>query len=131
VSRIDESVRVAKFLAVGVLNTLVGLCAIYLCKWLGGIGDAAANAVGYTVGLANSFAWNRRWTFNHSDAMLPAAVRFVVVFLIAYLLNLGTVMTAIHGFGVNSYVAQAIGIMPYTIFFYLGSRWFVFRSPDD
>lgn len=127
-----ELLRVAKFLAVGVLNTLVGLGTIYLCKWLGGIGDVTANIIGYAVGLANSFAWNRRWTFRHTGAVLPAIAKFLAVFLIAYLLNLGTVMAAIHGFGVNSYLAHAIGIAPYTAFFYLGSRLFVFRraSPE-
>jgi putative flippase GtrA len=126
VTQTDEFVRVARFLAVGVLNTLVGLGTIYLCKWLGGIGDVTANIIGYAVGLANSFAWNRHWTFGHAGAVLPAIVRFVLVFLIAYLLNLGTVMAAIY-VGINSYVAQAFGIAPYTTFFYLGSRWFVFR----
>ncbi len=126
-SATSEFTRIARFLAVGVLNTLVGLGVIYLCKWLIGMGDVAANVIGYAIGLANSFAWNRRWTFNHSGAVLPAVLRFLIVFLTAYLLNLATVMAAIHGFGINSYVAQAIGILPYTVFFYLGSRWFVFR----
>jgi len=60
--------------------------------------------------------------------VLPAAVRFVIVFLIAYFLNLVTVLAAIHVFAVNSYLAQAIGIAPYTVFFYLGSKYFAFRS---
>ena len=125
---VGEHTRIARFLAVGVLNTLVGLLAIYLCKLLLGTGDVVSNALGYAVGLANSFAWNRRWTFAHSGAVLPAAARFVIVFLIAYFLNLATVMAAIHLFGVNGYVAQALGIAPYTAFFYVGSRWFAFRG---
>lgn len=125
---VAELVRIGRFLAVGVLNTLVGLGTIYLCKWLGGMDDVTANVVGYAVGLANSFAWNRKWTFGHSGAVLPAIARFLLVFLISYLLNLGTVMAAIHWFGVNSYVAHAIGIAPYTAFFYLGSRHFAFKS---
>jgi putative flippase GtrA len=128
VSPVGEHARIARFLAVGVFNTVVGLAAIYLCKGLLGTGDVVSNVVGYAVGLANSFAWNRRWTFGHSGAVLPAAARFVIVFLIAYLLNLATVMAAIHMYAVNSYVAQAIGIAPYTAFFYLGSRWFAFRG---
>ena len=123
---VGEYARVARFLAVGVLNTLVGLLTIYLCKLLLGTGDVISNVIGYAVGLTNSFAWNRRWTFAHSGAVLPAAARFVIVFLIAYFLNLATVMAAIHMFAVNSYLAHAIGIAPYTAFFYVGSRWFAF-----
>jgi putative flippase GtrA len=130
VTVVSEYVRIARFLLVGILNTFVGLATIYLCKWLLGSSDVASNAIGYAVGLTNSFAWNRRWTFAHSGEVLPAVTRFVVVFAIAYSLNLATVLAAIHLLGLNSYLAQAIGIAPYTTFFYLGSRWFVFRDAD-
>jgi len=61
-----------KFVVVGVANTLIGLLAIYLCKWLLGFGDAVANISGYMIGLAVSFGLNRGWTFRHSGAVLPA-----------------------------------------------------------
>lgn len=125
---VREYVRIARFLIIGVLNTFVGLVTIYFCKWFLGSGDVISNVIGYAVGLTNSFAWNRRWTFAHSGAVLPAAARFVIVFLIAYFLNLATVLAAIHVFDVNSYLAHAIGIAPYTASFYVGSRWFVFRD---
>jgi putative flippase GtrA len=116
-----------KFVVVGIANTFVGLLAIYLCKWLLGFGDALANISGYMIGLAVSFLLNRGWTFRHSGAVLPALARFLVIFALAYLLNLATVLIAIHSFGVNSYLAQGIGIAPYTVFFYLGSKYFAFR----
>lgn len=125
---VREFDRVTRFLAIGVLNTFVGLATIYLCKWALETGDVIANMIGYAVGLINSFAWNRRWTFAHSGAALPAAMRFVIVFLFAYAVNLATVLAAIHVFGVNSYLAHALAIVPYTIFFYLGSKYFAFRS---
>ena len=87
-----EFLRVCKFLAVGLLNTLVGLMVIYLCKWVAGFGDVTANMIGYAVGLLNSFAWNRQWTFRDSGAALPALARFASVFLVSYAANLATVM---------------------------------------
>jgi putative flippase GtrA len=54
--------------------------------------------------------------------------RFLIVFLIAYFLNLATVLAAIHVFATNTYLAHAIAIVPYTVFFYLGSRCFAFRD---
>ena len=117
-----------RFVVVGIANTLVGLLAIYLCKWQLGFNDALANITGYTVGLTISFFLNRGWTFRHSGAALPALIRFLVIFALAYLFNLATVLIAIHSFGVNAYLAQAIGIAPYAVLFYLGSRHFAFRS---
>ena len=117
-----------RFLAVGVLNTLVGLLAIYLCKWLLGLGDVLANFCGYVVGLSCSFVVNRSWTFRDSGAVLPALVRFLVVFAAAYALNLATVLFLIRSLGVNAYLAHAIGVVPYTLLFFLGSRYYAFRT---
>lgn len=123
---VGESTRIARFLVVGLLNTCIGLAIIYACKYLGQLSDVPANAIGYAVALVNSFAWNRNWTFAHSGTVIPAAARFLGVFLVAYLANLLTVLVAIETFGVNSYLAHAVAIAPYTALFYLGSRYFVF-----
>ena len=117
-----------KFGIVGIANTFIGLFAIYLCKWLLGFSDALANISGYIIGFAVSFLLNRGWTFQHSGEVLPALARFIVIFALAYLLNLATVLIAIDPFGVNSYLAQAIGIVPYALFFYYGSRHFAFTA---
>jgi putative flippase GtrA len=116
-----------KFILVGVINTLVGLSTIYLLKWFLGATDAIANAGGYLVGLTVSFTLNRQWTFRHVGAVLPAAARFITAFAIAYVANLGTVLTLIHQFEINGYLAQAAGVLPYTTLFYLLSRYTVFR----
>jgi putative flippase GtrA len=117
-----------RFLTVGVLNTLVGLSVIYACMgWLG-MSDGWANASGYAVGLCVSFTLNRRWTFAHQGAIAPAAMRFLVVAAIAYATNLATVMGCIHGLGMNSYLAQALGVPPYTLTAYGLSRLWAFRS---
>lgn len=126
VTQQGEWTRIARFLAVGVLNTVVGLGVIYACKYFGGMADVPANATGYVVGVVHSFFWNRRWTFAHAGAMLPAAARFLGVFCVAYLANLGAALLLIGPLGVNSYLAHAIATVPYTVLFYLGSRYLVF-----
>jgi putative flippase GtrA len=125
-ARIEEAVR---FVLVGIVNTFVGLSVIYLLKWSVALGDVGANAVGYVVGLAVSFVLNRNWTFRHSGKVMPAVARFVMVFAVAYAVNLATVLTLIKLAGVNAYLAQALGVPPYTILFFLGSRYFAFRDP--
>lgn len=121
----SELSRISRFLLVGVANTCIGLGVIYVCKYVGRLGDAPANAVGYAVALGNSFVWNRRWTFAHTGAALPAAGRFLVVFGVAYAANFATVMGLVAA-GINSYLAQAIGAVPYTALFYAGSRLIAF-----
>ncbi len=117
-----------RFLVVGAANTLLGLLVIYTCKWLFRLDDVTSNVIGYLIALANSFFLNRAWTFANTGPVLPAMVRFAGVFIVAYLVNLATVLLAIDLLQVNSYLAQACGIAPYTVVSYLGSRYFAFRS---
>jgi putative flippase GtrA len=113
-----------RFLCVGVLN-------IYACKFFGGLGDFAANACGYAVGLCVSFTANRRWTFDHRGAIAPAAMRFLAVAAMAYTMNLLTVMLCIHGLDMNSYAAQALGVAPYTLTSFVLSRLWAFRTDSS
>ena len=117
-----------RFLGVGAANTLIGLGVIYACKRLLGFGDVLANVSGYAVGLTIGFLLNRHWTFGHTGNVRVAALRFLTVFGVAYSVNLLCVLLAIRAAGIDDYVSQAIGILPYTAIFYLGSRLYAFRS---
>jgi putative flippase GtrA len=114
---------------VGVLNTLAGLLVIYTLKYVFATPDVAANLVGYAVGLTTSYTLNRRWTFAFRGSHRDAIGRFIVVTLVAYGANLALVCAAVSLFSVNSYVAQSVGVVPYTLISYFGSRFFAFASP--
>jgi putative flippase GtrA len=111
---------------VGAINTVSGLITIYLCKWILQSADLFANIYGYAVGLSVSFLLNRAWTFRHSGRMAAAIPRFLAIFALAYASNLLAVLIALRALGMNSYLSQAVGVVPYTLIFYLGSRHFVF-----
>jgi putative flippase GtrA len=116
-----------RFLSVGVVNALLGLLVIYAAKWFFGAGDITANLLGYGVGMTVSFVLNSRWTFDFSGAWQPAFAKFIAVSVVAYAANLLTVLAAIHGGAINSYVAQALGIPVYTLTVFLASKYLVFR----
>lgn len=119
-----------RFLLVGVANTLLALTVIFLAKSALGFGDAAANGIGYGIALACSFVLNRRWTFRHGGAPTRSLPAFIVVQIVAYIFNLVCVLVLIH-IGVDAYWAQVLGIPPYTIISFLGSRFFVFPSKSS
>ena len=116
-----------RFAITGVLNTLVGLGTIYALKWFGNVEDTRANAAGYVVGVLFSLVLNSRWTFRSRESLLRIAPRYFAVILVAYFANLGCVHFLIRSLQVNSYLAQALGTIPYTTITYLASRWWVFR----
>lgn len=116
-----------RYLLVGGVNTIAGLLIIYACKWFMGLGDIKANLIGYLCGFVLSFVLNKQWTFRFTGDALPALMRFTAVTMVAYLANILTVLLFI-GVGVDSYLAQFLGVIPYTIVGYLGSRFFAFGT---
>lgn len=120
--------RPVRFAIVGLANTLLGLCVIYAVKWETGAGDLEANLLGYLAGLCSSYFLNARWTFAFHGRHRSALPRFMLTLLAAYLANLATVYAAL-GLSINSYLAQAAGIVPYTVIGYLGAALFAFRTP--
>jgi putative flippase GtrA len=125
------SLQFTRFVVVGVLNTAAGLTVIFAAKALLGLGDLAANAAGYSVGLAASFLLNRSWTFRDRGRISPALLRFLAAFGLAYLANLAAVFALRDLVQVDSYLAQAAGVVPYTVLFFLASRAFVFLDGHE
>jgi putative flippase GtrA len=119
-----------RYIAVGAFNTVAGLLVIYACKWIFAANDVTANAVGYAVGISLGFQLNRRWTFRSRAGLYGSFSRYLAVLAGAYLVNLAFVMFAVHGLRINSYAAQALGIVPYTVLGYVGSRHFAFIGSD-
>ena len=116
-----------RFGLTGVANTFVGLGVIYLAKFALMMEDVPANMLGYAVGLGLSFGLNKNWTFRHQGPLRPALGRFLVVQVVAYCLNLATVL-AFLSFGINGYVSQITGIPVYMVVGYLGCRYWAFRD---
>lgn len=120
--------RIVRFGIAGLGNTLTGLLVIFACKSVLDFGDVAANVVGYGSGILLGFLLNRRWTFQHSGQLGPTFVRYLMLLVVAYLVNLTVVIYFIDVLNLNSYLAQAAGIPPYAVAGYLGSRYFVFTT---
>jgi putative flippase GtrA len=115
-----------KFLAVGILNTLLSLCIIFGLKYFYAFSDVSANLIGYIAGLISSFLLNKKWTFNHNGQLSITVVKFILTFIVAYTINILCVLLMIE-LGINDYYAHFLAMPIYTIIFYLGSKFFVFK----
>jgi putative flippase GtrA len=118
-----------RFILTGVLNTAVGLGTIFALKWFLNMGDIPANLLGYAVGLVVSYVVNSRWTFRYRESLLPVLPQYALVVLVAYLANLASVHLCIEQLHLDSYLAQAVGVIPYAALSYVLLRWFVFGKP--
>jgi len=117
-----------RFASVGVLNTLLGYAVIFLCMYVFGLGAVASNVIGYAVGLVMSFLLNRAFTFRSKAAVVPEAVRFVMIFLVAYLANLGVLVLLTRHLGIHAGLSQVVAGVAYFLFSFVLSKYYVFGS---
>lgn len=132
-------IQFIKYCMVGVLNTLITLGVIFVCKSLLGVNPYVSNALGYIAGVINSFFCNKQWVFKSSGSYWREALRFLAGFGICYGLQLGCVWLltespfgslefAIAGFVISGYgIATLLGNVVYTLANFVYNRLVTFR----
>ncbi|WFU05929.1 GtrA family protein (plasmid) [Rhizobium sp. CB3171] len=118
-----------RFALVGIANTGLGLLTMYAIMYFFRLGPLAANALGYTIGLALSFALNRKWTFRNNSSIQQVLLRYILAAALSYTFNFITILIFYHLFKTNPYLIQLLGIAPYTASMFLMSKFFVFPQP--
>lgn len=121
----------AVFLSVGLINTIAALAVILTLSEILGVHYVVANAVGYAFGLALGFVLHRNVTFkNQSDAQKQRSelIKFLVVFAVAYMIQLAALIVLVRGLGLPDQYAQVIAIGIYAVVNFIGNRVFTFRG---
>lgn len=129
-----------RYVMVGVLNTLITLAVIFLCKSVLDVNQWVSNAIGYVAGMVNSFLWNKVWVFRSRSRHYRAeAVKFMVGFLLCYGLQLLATWLMTSAFGdmeiilpgimtVSGYgVATLLGMVLYTVANFVFNRAVTFK----
>ncbi|MDR1719576.1 MAG: GtrA family protein [Dysgonamonadaceae bacterium] len=142
-----------KYGIVGVVNTLLTLTVIWIImKWgYGMYGEQrtpnhamlVSNLVGYGAGIISSFIFNRNWTFKSKGDWKKGFIKFVAVFAVCYIVQLGVVLilnkSAVIAsfkfsfqnkeyFLTSSYICQLIGNVCYTILNFLCNKYYTFKN---
>ncbi len=73
-----------RFVIVGVINTLVSLIVIFLCKSVWEINEWVSNLIGYVAGVINSFIWNKLFVFQSHSSTLHEGLKFLIGFVLCY-----------------------------------------------
>ena len=124
---------VIKFLAVGVVNTLVGCGTMFLLYNLAHCSYWASSAANYVVGGIVSFFLNKYFTFQNKTWEWSQVWKFAANVTVCYLLGYGLakslVLHLLAGQAVNvqENVAMLVGMCLSTGLNYLGQRFFAFK----
>ena len=97
--------QVAKFISVGILNTLIDWGILTVQVILTGInvgfGYSIFKSISFMVAVFNSFVWNKYWTFKKNDTgkTQQELLQFLLLSLVGFCINVG----------VASFVVNVIG----------------------
>jgi putative flippase GtrA len=118
--------QMGRYALTGGLNTVVGFSVIIGLLSLG-LGDIAANALGFCIGLLISFFVNRSWTFRQRSKPTRSEFGlFMLSFLMAYMVNFLIILSgSAAGYG-GSWSLHLLGVCAYTGSFYLLSKHLVY-----
>lgn len=85
----DMLPRTARFLAVGIVGTLVDLSLFAILNIRIGLPTLTANTLSYSAGIVNNYVLHRHWTFGDRSRQAIGAqfFRFALVSLSALVLN--------------------------------------------
>lgn len=116
-----------RYALIGVLTNLLGYAIYLLLTYFWGSPKLTMSIL-YSIGAVVSFFANRRFTFQHDGHLGVAGVRFLMVQLSGYLLNLLLLVVFVDRLGVSHQIVQAFAIVVVAIFLFVLSRIFVFAS---
>jgi putative flippase GtrA len=141
-NRVPSLFEFSKFAVVGVLNSGVDFGILNLLMLITGMSSGGGflgfKSISVTLGVLNSYLWNKYWTFNTTNSADARRefVAFMVVTLIAVGFNVAgadvivNVIGAPHGFSTklwaNIGAVSGAGLTLFTNFF--GYKFFVFKK---
>lgn len=129
-----EAETASRFIVVGVINTIVGCSIMFGLYNLAGTGYWVSSAANFVFTSILSYILNKKFTFRHSGDVTGSAVRFAVNIALCYLLAYGIArpvaeqMLSGYSPGVRDNAAMIVGLILFTVFNYLGQRFFAFRK---
>lgn len=108
-------------------NLLLYLAYLGLTAW--GMQPKAAMSLLYALGVAQTFAFNRNWSFRHQGGLHGAFTRYLAAYAFGYLLNLTVLWLAVDQLGLPHQFVQGVMILTLAVLLFLLQKFWVFAAP--
>ncbi len=115
-----------RYLIAGLINTAVGYGAFWALLNFFPVAPGLANAASYVVALSLSYFLNKYFVFGLRTAFGPSVPKFIVAFLISFVINQIVLVIFFRVLNWAPEMAQIPAMASYTLSFFLLNRNFVF-----
>lgn len=117
-----------KFIIVGVLNTVVGFLVYAAYIYFIHNNYLQALIVSHIIGVAHSYLWNNKWTFQQKKYNARSAVKFMSVYVVTFFVNLFLLAILVDTIEMDKLIAQAIALFLTTLVSFFGHKYWSFRT---
>lgn len=119
------SAQFMRYAIVGLASNFV-LYMLYLALTALGVGYKSAMTLLYAVGVAQTFIFNKKWSFRHGGNAAGAFTRYAASYAAGYALNLFALWLFVDRMGVPHQIVQGIMIVTLAVFLFLAQKFWVF-----
>lgn len=116
-----------RYAIVGIGSNLVLYILYLVATWFGAQPKVAMTAL-YALGVLQTFAFNRTWSFKHAGPTSWALLRYVLVYLLGYGINLVALTVFVDRYGYSHRIVQGVMILVVAVFLFVAQRHWVFSG---
>ena len=133
----DKLAQPAKFLLVGIINTIVGYSVMFGAYNLLHLDYWVSSAANYVIGSICSFFLNKYFTFQARKFSVAELVCFIICIVVCYLIGYGIARPVVRfifqsaGPIVQDNLAMLGGSGVFTVLNFFGQKFFVFRNSGE
>ena len=118
------SPQVIWFGVVGFASNLV-LSSAYLRLTNIGLRHKFAMSILYVVGVLQTFVFNKKWTFRHYGHQMVTFMRYVILYVVGYLINL---IVMVDQLGYSHERVQGVTVLVLAVLLFVLQKAWIFRS---
>lgn len=122
----SRSTQFARYAMVGVASNLL-LYLAYLALTTTGMDPKLSMSSLYALGVAQTFLFNKRWTFRHGGMHGPAFVRYCIAYGLGYVINLLVLVLLVDQMGYPHEIVQGVMVLSLAVMLFLLQKFWVFR----
>ena len=119
--------QMVRYGIVGFLSNAVGYL-LYLAFTAAGMEPKMAMTLLYAAGVAQTFVFNKRWSFGHGGTYGHTFVRYCLSYALGYVLNLLALFVLVDRLGYPHQIVQGVLVLLLAVMLFLLQKFWVFRS---
>jgi len=120
--------QIMRYGVVGVTTNSMGFGAYFtITTYMGGDPKVTMSFV-YMFGIVIGFAGNRKWTFNDNRGLSESSKRYLVAYMVGYLINLSILFIFADIFDYKHYFVQLAATFVMIFYFFGMLKLYVFEN---